>query len=163
VLVVTYKQLLRHRETSKLALRLEQRQIGEQLDRELIAAQTDQFLSGQIEEARRRLMEREKARLAKGRSASWDQAEDELLVENYRQLLSKQEAARLALRLEQRQLGEQFKIIEGARLPERPIGPRLFPYLVLGALAGISTGVLLSLLATLWRRRRARLPPAVAH
>jgi uncharacterized protein involved in exopolysaccharide biosynthesis len=92
-----------------------------------------------------------------------DETEHETLIEHYKQLLSKGEAATLAVRLEVRQIAEQLKIIDAARLPERPIRPRLFPYLVLGALAGISTGALWSLLARLWRRRRARLHPPVAH
>ena len=123
-------------------------------DRELLADQTDQFLQAQIEESRRRLMDRERG--SSQSAAPWDKAEHEMLVENYKQLLSNREAAKMALRLEQRQISEQFKIIDGARLPERPIGPYRFPYVVLGALGGIATGLLLSLIATIWRRRRTR-------
>jgi uncharacterized protein involved in exopolysaccharide biosynthesis len=133
-------------------------------DRLLMVEQTDQFIKGQIEEAKRRLMEREKSRVTNGRAiTTWDETEHQTLIEDYKQLLSKGEAARLAARLEARQIAEQLKIIDAAWLPERPIRPRLFPYLVLGALAGISTGALLSLLASLLRRRRARLHPPVAH
>lgn len=125
-------------------------------DRELAAGQTEQFIKAQVEDSKRRLMETDKARLANTRSAApWDQAEHEVLVENYKQLLSNAEAATMAIRLEQRQIAEQFKVIDGARLPERPIGPSRFPYVVLGALGGTATGLLLSLIATLWRRRRA--------
>jgi len=132
-------------------------------DRQLAVDQTDQFIKAQIEDAKRRLMEREMSR-SEGRSITpLDDTEHRALIEDYKELLSKGQTARLAARLEARQIAEQFKVIDGARLPERPIGPRLFPYLVPGALVGISTGVLLSLIATLWRRRRARLHPPMAH
>jgi len=37
------------------------------------------------------------------------------------------------------------RIMEGAKYPEAPFSPRLFPHLALGALAGLTTGPLLSL------------------
>jgi len=58
--------------------------------------------------------------------------------------------------LEARQIGEQFQIIDGARLPERPIAPRLFPYLSLGALTGFGVGIVASLFLFVWRRGRPR-------
>ena len=125
-------------------------------DRELMADQTETFIKSQADDSKRRLIERDKARLANTHSvAPWDQAEHEVLVENYKRLLSDAEAATMAIRLEQRQIGEKFKIIDGARLPERPIGPYRLPYVLLGGLGGISTGAFLSLAASLWRRRRA--------
>jgi uncharacterized protein involved in exopolysaccharide biosynthesis len=126
-------------------------------DRELLADQTDQFLQGQIEDTRRRLFESQMhVREARRRGFEFAPltAEHEVLVETYKQLLRHREASKLALRLEQRQIGEQFKIIDGARLPEAPVSPRTFPYLALGALGGLATGLMLSLLAARWRRRR---------
>jgi uncharacterized protein involved in exopolysaccharide biosynthesis len=125
-------------------------------DRALLADQTDQFLKGQLEEQRRRLSEFDKTLLAaKGRGAvpSWLTAEHEVLVTEYKKLLEKSDAATMAVNLERRQIGEQFKIIDGARLPEKPISPRLFPYLALGALAGLAAGILFSLGSFVWRRR----------
>ena len=127
-------------------------------DRELMADQTDQFLRQEIELLRNRLlpfevMRHENKRLA---SMSFIQAEHEVLIETYKRLLSHQEAAKSAVNLERRQIGEQFKVIDGAALPEAPISPRTWPYLVLGAIAGLVTGWLCSRIAAAWRRRRTR-------
>jgi len=124
-------------------------------DRELLADQTDQFLKGELEETRKRLLDQE-LRLRAGRqevSYNLLTVEHGVLIESYKQLLTHSEAAKLALRLEQRQIGEQFKIIDGARLPERPISPTLFPYLAWGALSGLGAGIVASFLLFVWRRR----------
>jgi uncharacterized protein involved in exopolysaccharide biosynthesis len=76
-----------------------------------------------------------------------------VLIEQYRQVLAHSEASKMAVNLERRQIGEQFKTIDGARLPERPISPRLFPYLALGALAGLGAGILVSMALYFWRHR----------
>ena len=133
-------------------------------DRELLADQTDQFLNGELDSLRSRLIEVEQRALDArrlGTLPSWLIAEHEVLVTIYKQLLTHSEAAKLALRLEQRQISEQFKIIDGAELPEAPISPRTWPYLVLGAIAGLVTGWLLSRIAAAWRRRRARQPATI--
>jgi polysaccharide chain length determinant protein (PEP-CTERM system associated) len=44
----------------------------------------------------------------------------EILKKNYDDLLSKREGSRLAANLERRQIGEQFRILDPASLPERP-------------------------------------------
>jgi uncharacterized protein involved in exopolysaccharide biosynthesis len=45
------------------------------------------------------------------------------LQEGYTSLLKRSEDAKIAVRMEQRQIGEQFRILDGARLPERPVSP----------------------------------------
>ena len=45
------------------------------------------------------------------------------LQEGYTTLLRKSEESKIAVNLERRQIGEQFRVIDGARLPERPISP----------------------------------------
>ena len=45
------------------------------------------------------------------------------LQEGYTALLKKSEESKIAVNLERRQIGEQFKIIDGARLPETPDQP----------------------------------------
>jgi uncharacterized protein involved in exopolysaccharide biosynthesis len=126
-------------------------------DRALLADQTDQFLRGQLDEMRRRLVEKElRFRNTRQRGASiepWETAEHDVLIEQYRQVLAHSEASKMAVNLERRQIGEQFKTIDGARLPERPISPRLFPYLALGALAGLGAGILVSMALYFWRHR----------
>lgn len=65
------------------------------------------------------------------------------LQEMYRSLLSKKEESKLAASLEQRQIGEQFKILDPARVPVRPAGPNRRQINVLGALAGLLLGGML--------------------
>ncbi len=134
-------------------------------DRALLADQTDQFLRGQAEETQERLAESQ-ARLADwnrqaaGRPMPQDlAAQNEVLQEHYRSLLLKLEEATTAVNLERRQIGEQFRIIDGARMPEKPIGPARLPFLVWGPVGGLASSFLLMLLSSVWRRRR-RVPEA---
>jgi polysaccharide chain length determinant protein (PEP-CTERM system associated) len=64
----------------------------------------------------------------------------ETLKERYTQLLSKREDARIAANLERRQIGEQFKVIDPARLPERPESPDRARINLMGAIAGLILG-----------------------
>jgi LPS O-antigen subunit length determinant protein (WzzB/FepE family) len=129
-------------------------------DRELLADQTNQFLQVNLEEKRRQLSAHD-GRLAEWRRASTGllpsdmAAEHEVLVESYRSLLRKADEARLAVNLERRQIGEQFKILEGARMPERPIGPNRALVTFRGALIGLLAGALMSPVSAAWRRRRS--------
>jgi uncharacterized protein involved in exopolysaccharide biosynthesis len=50
-----------------------------------------------------------------------------------------------------RMVADRFQIADQARLPEKPIAPRLEPLLVLGALVGLSVGLLFSLFAAFSR------------
>ncbi|PYM25208.1 MAG: hypothetical protein DMD78_07125 [Candidatus Rokuibacteriota bacterium] len=52
--------------------------------------------------------------------------------EMFRQLLAKRGEADIAAELEQRQKGEKFRVIEQARLPERPAGPNRLRLLIVG-------------------------------
>jgi uncharacterized protein involved in exopolysaccharide biosynthesis len=139
-------------------------------DRRLLAEQTEQFLQGQIDETKRRLEEQEQSMSKFYRSTGLRPPVDvvldyEVLQEQYKTLARHANAASLAVSLEQGQIGQQFRVIDGALLPERPIRPRLVPYLALGTLAGLGVGIVLSLTAALWRRQRARkaaLAPAAA-
>jgi polysaccharide chain length determinant protein (PEP-CTERM system associated) len=63
--------------------------------------------------------------------------------ETYTQLLKKSEESKMALNLERRQIGEQFKVIDGARLPERPISPDRFRINMFGILGGLGLGLAL--------------------
>jgi capsular polysaccharide biosynthesis protein len=56
----------------------------------------------------------------------------------YRTLLQKKEESEISANLEKRQIGETFRILDPARLPERPISPdrpQLYLIAILGALA----------------------------
>ena len=87
---------------------------------------------------------------------SWLTAQHDVLVETYKTRFGHSEASKAAASLERRQIGERFEIIDGARLPEKALERRMFPYLALGALAGLSAGIVASLLLFVWRRGRPR-------
>ena len=68
----------------------------------------------------------------------------------YTGLLAKNEASRTAAELQRAQIGEQFKIIDGARLPEKPVSPDRVRMNLMGAAAGLALGLALAFLFE-WR------------
>jgi polysaccharide chain length determinant protein (PEP-CTERM system associated) len=70
----------------------------------------------------------------------------ETLRQVYTSLLTKNENARASANLERRQIGEQFKMLEPARLPERPISPNRLQMNGMGTLGGLAVGLGLVLL-----------------
>jgi polysaccharide chain length determinant protein (PEP-CTERM system associated) len=60
--------------------------------------------------------------------------------ETYERLLKKSQDAQQAENLEKRQKGEQFRIIDPARTPEKPFSPDVGKILLIGLLAGIGGG-----------------------
>lgn len=62
----------------------------------------------------------------------------------YTDLLKKTETAKLASNLEQQQVGEQFRVIDPPRLPERPSSPDRVRMNLMGALAGLGIGLALA-------------------
>jgi polysaccharide chain length determinant protein (PEP-CTERM system associated) len=65
------------------------------------------------------------------------------LQSTYTNLLGKKEDSKVAANLERRQIGEQFKILDPARLPERPTSPNRPQLHAMGLLAGVGFGVAL--------------------
>jgi uncharacterized protein involved in exopolysaccharide biosynthesis len=65
------------------------------------------------------------------------------LQSTYVNLLAKKEDSKVAANLERRQIGEQFKILDPARLPERPTSPNRPQLQSMGLMAGIGFGVVL--------------------
>jgi polysaccharide chain length determinant protein (PEP-CTERM system associated) len=65
------------------------------------------------------------------------------LQSQYTTLLQKSEESKIAVNLERRQIGEQFRILDGARLPERPISPNRMQINLLGVLGGLAFGLAL--------------------
>jgi polysaccharide chain length determinant protein (PEP-CTERM system associated) len=65
----------------------------------------------------------------------------ETLQTIYTGLLTKNEGSKVAANLERRQIGEQFRILDGARLPEKPVSPDRFRLNFMGALAGLGLGL----------------------
>jgi polysaccharide chain length determinant protein (PEP-CTERM system associated) len=65
------------------------------------------------------------------------------LQKNYQSLLAKKEDSKIAANLERRQIGEQFKLLDPARLPERPFSPNRQLINMAGLLGGLLFGVVL--------------------
>jgi len=61
----------------------------------------------------------------------------------YQSLLSKQGEAKLAANLERRNIGAQFKVLDAARVPERPFSPNRVQIDLGGAAAGLLIGLLM--------------------
>jgi len=59
----------------------------------------------------------------------------------YQSLLTKSEEAKVAANLEHRQIGEQFKVIDPARMPQRPVSPNRPRIILLGSLFGLFLGL----------------------
>jgi capsular polysaccharide biosynthesis protein len=62
----------------------------------------------------------------------------------YTNLLAKKEDSQISANLERRQIGQQFKVIEPARLPEKPFSPNMPRIYLLGIAAGLGLGLLLA-------------------
>jgi uncharacterized protein involved in exopolysaccharide biosynthesis len=131
-------------------------------DREVQAEGTNQFLEAQLEDTRDRLVQAE-GKLAKlresarGRLSDADMIEYEVLRDSYKSLLIKKQEARISANLERRQIGEQFKLLDPARLPERPVGPSPRNVTTMSAMGGVG-GLALGFVfvgASSFRRRRA--------
>jgi uncharacterized protein involved in exopolysaccharide biosynthesis len=125
-------------------------------DRQVLAEGTNQFLSAQIEDVRRQIVDKE-AQLHRlrattsGELSQGDVLPYEVLKESYKALLLKQLDARVGASLERRQVGEQFKILDPARLPEAPIGPSKTAVNIGGTLAGLGLGLVMM---GVWSRRK---------
>ena len=65
----------------------------------------------------------------------------ETLQQIYRNLLAKREDSKIAANLERNQAGEQFRVLDPPRVPEKPFSPNRPQINLLGALAGLSLGV----------------------
>ena len=66
--------------------------------------------------------------------------EHQNMKETYERLLQKSQSAQQAENLEKRQKGEQFRIIDPARTPEKPFSPDVPKVLLIGLLAGLGGG-----------------------
>jgi polysaccharide chain length determinant protein (PEP-CTERM system associated) len=71
------------------------------------------------------------------------------LQTSYRELLSKSENSKMAASLEQRQIGEQFRILDTPRVPQKPYSPNRARINLMGAAAGLGVGCALVGLAFL--------------
>jgi len=62
------------------------------------------------------------------------------MKDTYQSLLKKSQEAQQAENLERRQKGEQFKVIDPARIPEKPFSPNIPRNLLFGVLLGMGLG-----------------------
>ncbi|OFV93306.1 MAG: hypothetical protein A3G76_03980 [Acidobacteria bacterium RIFCSPLOWO2_12_FULL_65_11] len=60
----------------------------------------------------------------------------------YQALLAKREDAKIAANLERRNIGEQFRVLDPARIPERPFSPIRWQIDLMGAASGLMIGLL---------------------
>jgi protein tyrosine kinase modulator len=65
----------------------------------------------------------------------------DLLKTNYQSLSDKKIQSQMAENLERKQQGEQFKILDPARIPEKPIKPDRNKILLIGAFIGLAMGL----------------------
>jgi polysaccharide chain length determinant protein (PEP-CTERM system associated) len=70
----------------------------------------------------------------------------EITLRKYQDLLAKSLDSRLSENMEKSQKGEQFRIMEPATFPERPVHPNRFRIIAVGLLAGIALGCALAVL-----------------
>ena len=76
-----------------------------------------------------------------------------IISKQYTDLLAKREDAKISANLERRQIGEQFEVLDPARLPERPFSPNRERLNLIGMAAGLAVG--LALVALLEYRDRS--------
>lgn len=125
---------------------------------------TSMFLEGQLDELAAQVdefaarMERDQLQHREPRRSEFLEYEE--LQGAYRELLGKRQQARIAANLEVRQIGQQFRILDPARIPTRPEGPGRLTIILFGAGAGFAAGLLLMLAASM--RRVDAAPPARA-
>ena len=61
----------------------------------------------------------------------------------YTSLLAKREDSKLSANVERQQIGEQFKILDPARVPEKPFSPNRMRIIAMGAALGLGLGLAL--------------------
>ncbi len=116
-------------------------------DRETQVESTSDFIDSQIAELRGRIIAYEatletlRANSAGRPLSQADLLPYEVLQERYKALLVSGEESRIAAYRERRQVGAQFRIIEAARVPERPVGPSRLGVNLAGTFAGFGLGL----------------------
>ena len=85
-----------------------------------------------------------------------------LLQGMYSSLVSKREEAKLATNLERRQIGEQFKLLDPARIAEKPFSPNRERITLMGMAGGLALGIALIFLLE-YRDRSFRTDEEIAR
>jgi uncharacterized protein involved in exopolysaccharide biosynthesis len=133
-------------------------------DRAFTAEGASAFLARQLEVLRGRLDAQEATIAVRARSGSrltkGESIEYEVLKQQYRDLLTKRQSALTVVNLEKQQIGEQFELLDAARIPEKPIAPNRVAAHAGGAAIGLALGI--ALIGFRLRRRQGVDPPAPA-
>jgi polysaccharide chain length determinant protein (PEP-CTERM system associated) len=111
------------------------------LDQQIQAKEAEEMrVRGAIAEYERRVQ------LAPGLESEWTALNRDLEVTQaaYRSLLTRSEDAQVATDLEKRQIGEQYRILDPARVPVRPLGLDRIRVNAIGAVGGLFVGLLLA-------------------
>jgi polysaccharide chain length determinant protein (PEP-CTERM system associated) len=112
----------------------------EHVDRQLaLKAAEEERLHGVIRDYQQRI-ERVPARESELAELTRDYSTLQTL---YQTLLAKQEESKIAANLERRQVGAQFKLLDPARIAQRPFSPRRRLITLVGVAAGLSLGLAL--------------------
>jgi len=120
-------------------MRLESENIERQIAQKL---EQERRLAGVIEQYQRQL-----AAVPTRESELIELTRDhETLLSLYTSLLAKKENASMAMNMERRQIGEQFRIVDPPRLAERPFSPNRLQLNSLGLVAGLAIGMALLVL-----------------
>jgi uncharacterized protein involved in exopolysaccharide biosynthesis len=64
------------------------------------------------------------------------------LQDSYRSLLTRKQESEIAANLERQQIGAQFKVLDPARLPERPFAPNRQAFTAVAATGALGVGLL---------------------
>ncbi len=110
----------------------------EQLDRQIAAKQQEEVRLRKVNGSYQARVEKSPARESE---LSELMREYEPLKAMYTKLLEKKEDSKMAANLERRQIGEQFKLLDPARLPERPYSPNRNQLNLMGMAAGLALGL----------------------
>jgi len=137
-------------------------------DRSRQAENTATFLEGQIEALAKEVDEfaarMERDRIEHRTSPRSQVLEYEERQNSYRALLAHRQQARMAANMENRQIGEQFRVVDSARIPTRPEGPDRLSIGLFGAGAGLGFGLLLMLAVSMRKPTppTSAVPPAMS-
>ena len=142
----------------RAAQRLTGELVQENLRRvEVAGSSRVQFIRSRLAVMRKQVEESEQVVAAQRRAGQTSQAdiiEYEVRQQTLRTLLINEQEAEFELAVNRRQIGEQFRIIDGARVPKQPVGPNRLAVNVTGGFAGLTFGLVLAV-AMAFRQRRA--------
>ena len=109
----------------------------EQVERQVAAAQAEEKRLRQVAGAYQQRVEMAPTRESEMTELTRDYT---TLQTQYASLLAKKEESQISANLERRQIGEQFKLLDPARLPERPTSPNRQQINTFGMIAGLAIG-----------------------